>query len=578
MLCEKWKNVQKKNSKCTLYLIPLAEIWIPSELTIFSSTDGKAYDMGDIYTSYGSPSTNILYMKYQWSETRKEKNDSNEVVIEGSKTSFLNPNSKSNSIGPEMDICNALLDDVNQNSNCAIKNDNSSDDDLSDEDDNDNDNEQEKSFLPLESELNVFDPLEFLGIDDERKNSTDDEKYSDFNQNNYSIKTPSLKKTFHSKRPRSDDGNVSINNNINTNNNQGTNSKLRTGYSELFSQKTDNGSLLVSSNNNNITVVANSGFSDTNLNQISSHINSSNLSKGKTSSNISKGNSNNTKKRIPFINNVKKEECVEIKNITQNGQKTETQLSSTRTKKEKTTPKKNIVTSSSMLIPERQLSNFGLTSLFPQESMMNNNNVGNTRLLGEFEMSNYMTQNSANFNSIFEHGNNTNLDFFKNNYTASNIFKTEFNKNSNFIKEKDNLIEHSDKTLQMIKEEKENDNDILTKKTRRKREKKKKEKKITIEEIEESEKKQKQTKNKKKNIVNNGNGNTAQIKNNQNHLYSTLNNNISNPYIINQNNYFTNYPAQYYPPQIPLHLDIPLPSKFMEEKSNISYMYSKPTK
>ena len=95
--------------------------------------------------------------------------------------SFLNPNSKNNSIGPEMDICNALLDDVNQNSNWAIKNDNSSDDDLSDEDDNDNDNEQEKSFLPLESELNVFDPLEFLGIDDERKNSTDDEKYSDFN-------------------------------------------------------------------------------------------------------------------------------------------------------------------------------------------------------------------------------------------------------------------------------------------------------------------------------------------------------------------------------------------------------------
>lgn len=512
-------------------------------------------------------------MKYQWSETRKEKNDSNEAIFEGAKTSFLNQNSKNISVGSEMDIRNGFLDDVNQNSNCAIKNDNSSDDDLSDDDDNDNDNEQEKSFLPLESELNVFDPLEFLGIDDERKNSTDDEKYSDFNQNNYSIKTPSLKKTFHSKRPRSDDGNVSFNN-IRINNNQGTNSKLRTGYSELFSQKTDNGNLIVSSNpNNSITVVSNNGFSDTNLNQISSHINSSNLSQGKTSSNISKGNCNNTKKRIPFINNVKKEDCVDIKNITQ---KTETQLSPCKTKKEKTTPKKNVINSSSMLMPERQLSNFGLTSLFPQESMMNNNNVGNTRLLGEFEMSNYMTQNSANFNSIFDHGNNTNLDFFKNNYTASNIFKSEFNKNSNFIKDKDNL---NDQTLQMIKEEKENDNDVLNKKTRRKREKKKKEKKITIEEIEESEKKQKQTKNKKKIMVNNnGNCNTAQIKNNQNHPYTTLNSNISNPYIINQNNYFTNYPAQYYQPQIPLHLDIPLPSKFMEEKPNISYMYSKPTK
>ena len=552
VLNEKWKNVQKKHSKCSLYLIPIEEIWIPNELTIFSSTDEKAYDIGDIFTSYGSPSTNVLHMKYQWSDSRKEKlNESNNI-----NNSIINNNdSKINNYLQLKD--NDTLINENNNSNCAIKNDDSSEEDISDCDecDNENDNEQEKYF-PLESELNVFDPLEFLGIEDERRNSTDDEKYSDINNNNsFPLRTPSIKKNFHFKRSSNDSSrsrsnfNANVNNNNNANNsannlnaNANSNSKLRTGYSEVFSQKKESNTGLMLSNNTNNNVIS---YNDTNLNQISSHVSSSNLSKNNNT--ITKPV---TKKKIPFVNNVKKEECEELKSITQNA-----------TPIKKNTPKKNTIVFNNN--NERQLSNFGMTSLFAQESLMNGNN-NNTRFIDNFgEMSNFITQNS-NFNSIFEHNNNTNMDFFKNNFTSSNIFKTEFNKNNS------NMIEQNDNNMNMINEdneEKEKDDELLSKKTKRKKERKKKEKKITIEEIEESEKNQKIKKNKKPSTTQNKQQSTQNFS-----TYSTCNN---NPYIINQNNYFTNYPGQYYP-QLPIHLDIPLPSKFMDDKSNYSYMFPKP--
>ncbi len=56
-----------------LYLIPISEFWIPHELIYFSLNDNKrAYDIGDIYTAYGSPKTNELIMNYQWTDEIKK--------------------------------------------------------------------------------------------------------------------------------------------------------------------------------------------------------------------------------------------------------------------------------------------------------------------------------------------------------------------------------------------------------------------------------------------------------------------------------------------------------------------------
>ena len=72
ILSEKWKNITKLNPKMTLYLIPISEFWIPHELIYFSLNDNKrAYDIGDIYTAYGSPKTNELIMNYQWTDEIK---------------------------------------------------------------------------------------------------------------------------------------------------------------------------------------------------------------------------------------------------------------------------------------------------------------------------------------------------------------------------------------------------------------------------------------------------------------------------------------------------------------------------
>ena len=71
VLLEKWKNIPKIEPKINLYLIPIRELWIPKELIFFSINDcDRIYDIGDIYTAYGSPSTNILHMKYQWNEDK----------------------------------------------------------------------------------------------------------------------------------------------------------------------------------------------------------------------------------------------------------------------------------------------------------------------------------------------------------------------------------------------------------------------------------------------------------------------------------------------------------------------------
>ena len=77
ILNDKWKNITKNNPKIILYLIPNKEFWIGHKLIYFSLNEKKsAFDIGDIYTSYGCPQTNELCMKYQWTEQMiKYQND-----------------------------------------------------------------------------------------------------------------------------------------------------------------------------------------------------------------------------------------------------------------------------------------------------------------------------------------------------------------------------------------------------------------------------------------------------------------------------------------------------------------------
>ena len=98
VLLEKWRNIPKNEPKINLYLIPIRELWIPKELIFFSINDSeKIYDIGDIYTAYGSPSTNILHMKYQWTEEKINLNiyNQNNELLSFNNTNLLNNNNMS---------------------------------------------------------------------------------------------------------------------------------------------------------------------------------------------------------------------------------------------------------------------------------------------------------------------------------------------------------------------------------------------------------------------------------------------------------------------------------------------------
>ena len=689
VLTDKWRNVQKKHPKNILYLIPIEEIWIPQELTLFSPIDGgKAYDIGDIYTAYGSPSTNVLYMKYQWSDNKKEqlKQEETSLLSNHAKNMLSDNNVNTSLLGrSDVNMCNSIIYDMN--SNKAIKNDNSSGDEFSEDDniENECDKEGEKSLLPLESELNIFDPLEFMGIEDEheheKRNSTDeDDGYNNIYEddddmlesycNNKSarnsklkasndigscLKTPSTKrtKTHQTKRipfvnnvqnskhkylkaavnnsnsnnnNNKNSLNVSNNNCLsasNNNNPEKSNSKLRTGYSEIFSQKSECGLMLTSSNHvNNTNNNNNSGsnltqaISYNNLNQISSHIKtipSSNTTANKVAS--------VQKRKIPFVNNVNKEESDELKHKHNNEMKFEIENNINNNKCfinpiqetsqfnydkiNEYSPLTNKMASplkktnkNSMLFFNQQQSNQYM-SIFQQETMNGippgYNNI-NSRLYGGDGISNFIPQNSVHFNSIFDHGNNTNIDFYRN---TSNIFKTEYC-NTN-IKTNNNLSQHITNTVSnMPKEENTNivNNNLnncnvscnkevgavspqkkgnTTRKRKNKEKKgKDKEKKSTIDDADDTKKynKIKEQQPQPQQHVN-AYANQNQIYQGYSNYNTSNNNNISNPYILNQNHYFTGYPSQFYP-QLPLHLDIPLPSKFMEDKnSNYNYFVNK---
>ena len=329
VLLEKWKNIPKIEPKINLYLIPIRELWIPKELIFFSLNDcDRIYDIGDLYTAYGSPSTNILHMKYQWNEEKINLNNNlqNNNLLENNNLT-INPIDSINDINgsdykPDQRLIKALSKFENSNilnrshttiynnlnnnqinffSNKAIKGDESQDlFDLSDlkdiemgpsgesidkknlniteslnrnedyplfDDKNYSKFSEQDSILPFDTEL--LDPMELLGFDN-------NDKKSDNLSNTISnkVRTPSISKKIHLRHKK-----ISFVNNVKptesminstflnkSGNNKGSSTalKLRTGYSEVFS-------------NNNINNVNNLVYtSNNNLSEVSSHINNSN--------------------------------------------------------------------------------------------------------------------------------------------------------------------------------------------------------------------------------------------------------------------------------------------------------------
>ena len=335
VLLEKWRNIPKAEPKINLYLIPIRELWIPKELIFFSMNDNdRIYDIGDIYTAYGSPSTNILHMKYQWNEEKINLNMNINNInnnIQNNELSFNNNNLSIQPIDsindihinePDPRLIKALsklessnilnrshttiYNNLNNNqinffSNKAIKADESQDlFDLSDLKDIEmgqaaestdkkniniteslNRNEEyplfdskyseQDSILPFDTEL--LDPMELLGFDKIDNN----DKKSDNLSNTISIKvrTPSISKKIHLRHKK-----ISFVNNVkptesminssfvNKSNKNNTALKLRTGYSEVFSNNNSNNNM---NNVNNLAYTSNN-----NLSEVSSHINNSN--------------------------------------------------------------------------------------------------------------------------------------------------------------------------------------------------------------------------------------------------------------------------------------------------------------
>ena len=332
VLLEKWKNIPKIEPKINLYLIPIRELWIPKELIFFSLNDcDRIYDIGDLYTAYGSPSTNILHMKYQWNEEKINLNNNlqNNNLLENNNLT-INPIDSINDINgsdykPDQRLIKALSKFENSNilnrshttiynnlnnnqinffSNKAIKGDESQDlFDLSDlkdiemgpsgesidkknlniteslnrnedyplfDDKNYSKFSEQDSILPFDTEL--LDPMELLGFDN-------NDKKSDNLSNTISnkVRTPSISKKIHLRHKK-----ISFVNNVKptesminstflnkSGNNKGSTAlKLRTGYSEVFSNN---------NSNNNINNVNNLAYtSNNNLSEVSSHINNSN--------------------------------------------------------------------------------------------------------------------------------------------------------------------------------------------------------------------------------------------------------------------------------------------------------------
>ena len=338
VLLEKWRNIPKAEPKINLYLIPIRELWIPKELIFFSTNDcDRIYDIGDIYTAYGSPSTNILHMKYQWNEEKINLNiniNINNNINNNLHNNELSFNNNNLSIQPfdsindihlnepdprlikalsKLETSNILnrshttiYNNLNNNqinffSNKAIKADESQDlFDLSDlkdiemgqaEESTDKKNiniteslnrneeyplfdakfSEQDSILPFDTEL--LDPMELLGFDKIDNNDKKSDNLSNTISNK--VRTPSISKKIHLRHKK-----ISFVNNVkptesminssfaNKSNKSNTALKLRTGYSEVFSNNNSNNNM---NNINNLAYTSNN-----NLSEVSSHINNSN--------------------------------------------------------------------------------------------------------------------------------------------------------------------------------------------------------------------------------------------------------------------------------------------------------------
>ena len=571
ILSEKWKNITKLNPKMALYLIPISEFWIPHELIYFSLNDNKrAYDIGDIYTAYGSPKTNELIMNYQWTDEIKkfpidnDKDKDNNIEINNIENYNISNNYQNKNINNqinnnEINDNNKISDEENLN---KVKLEN-----IKEEDESSKDNVSEEYYNTddscplLESDLNMFDPLEFLGIDVEKKNN------EELKSNSSRIRTPSVSKKFYGRKKRKlafvnnvepnnqivNNQFISNNNLINNNNNNDkdetnktnksikSNSHFRTGYNEIFSQNVQNESMITYTSNN---------LNNNNLSHISSHINIDN--KNKT-----------PKKKIPFINNVTKNEYKKLEKMNKEKQNEEiiNQKEKEELKLNNNTPIKNEKNDFLKINPfiskesspiKRYFTNNN-TSLFNfQKSSIFQPSMGVSQFLNQENSMNMNTRlnidndyfNSNNgFRTIFE----TNL--LKSDYGNSNLYKNEFSKFSNHFYNNPNYSQITDSSHLKENNEKNNieDNFILGKKCKKKD--KKKDKKNNLND-DDSEKKQKV---KKKKIQNNNN---VTINNNNNNNVNNNNN--------NQNRIFNTFPPQFFS-QIPKNIDIPYPSQFIEK-------------
>ena len=712
VLLEKWKNIPKLEPKINLYLIPIRELWIPKDLIFFSINDcDRIYDIGDIYTAYGSPSTNILHMKYQWNDDKlnlisnlnnlnsqyNEYNNSptNNIIQQQNDSLIFSESNNKGDNKLKLEASNLLNashrtfinnnqiinNQINFNSNQAIKGEESEDIlDLSDLDINNSNNNEEdsddkkniniseslnqndayntildklserESIFPLDTEL--IDPMELLGIDGDKKF----DNLSNSNSNKMRSPTKS-KKTYTSLRHKkiSFVNNIKptesmINSSFANNKSNNSNLKLRTGYSEVFSNNNSN----VNNNLNNLNNLAYT--SNNNLSEVSSHINNSNhlinyklenekqISNNKTQifnfgnnksenkevkniNNILNNNSNieidtklkrsnltepnnpetkeninpeisiKKKKKLKFVNNVSKENILElkeknssifdkpeIKNTKANKEKLNMNFSFESKQKEnnnntKEDVHKAIEKSDKKEINNNQSMNWNYGNGFTRILGNNSNNIGG---FGLNDTNLFLGQNTLNYNSFFD---NTNL--FKSNLNNSNLFKAEHTRNineenqmsqmsymnMNRIEERqinqgmmnntsligNNNSNNNDKSksesIKNSKEEK--DKDFVGKKRKAEEKSKKKEKKAN------NTQKNKEKKSKKNNTnINNNNLKTPSFNNNE---YNNMNNfrnelrGINNNYNMNIINNYANFPYN---------LDIPLPSKFFEESVN----------
>ena len=379
VLLEKWKNIPKFEPKINLYLIPIRELWIPKELIFFSINDcDRIYDIGDIYTAYGSPSTNILHMKYQWNEDKlnllsnlnNNSNNSNQYnnASHQQNESIIFSDTNNNNLDNRYKLSASNLlnashrtfinnNNINFNSNRAIKGEESQDMfNLSDLDinnsinnENEEDSDEKKnnnlnvtesmnkndaynlldklseqdSMFPLDTEL--LDPMELLGFDGDKKfdnlsNSTSNKiKTNSKNKKNHlNLRHKKLSFVNNIKPTESMINSSFANNNKNnnniSNNNNNNNSNLKLRTG--YSEVFSNNNSNVNNNVNNLNNLVYT--SNNNLSEVSSHINNSNHYIN-FKAEIGKQISNNKSQFINIgKNNSEKKEIKNINNILNN--------------------------------------------------------------------------------------------------------------------------------------------------------------------------------------------------------------------------------------------------------------------